>query len=255
MKRKTIAICVTGYDDQNEITKIMGAKARCKELGYNVLTFFNSQRKPELNLDLVIPEDIMNGEMQVLRLINYDLLDGMIVFGESMLCPDMLVTITDECKKRGIPIVDIDDPMFDVCEKITLSNEKAMEDVIRHLVEDHGFTKIDFINGFKNNPQSDERLAAYKKVLTEHGIPVEEDRIHYGEFWRRAIECAKTIMARGELPEAIACANDTMAIFCMDTLKEAGYRIPEDVVVTGFDATIDSSLCKPTLTTARRAIY
>ena len=255
MKRKTIAVCVTGYDDQNEMMKIKGALDRCKELGYNLLTFFNSQRKPELNLDLVIPEDIINGEMQVLRLINYDLIDGIIVFGESMLSPDMLDEIAAEAKKRGIPMVDIDDPMFDVCEKITLSNENAMEGVIRHLVEDHGFTKIDFINGFKNNPQSDERLAAYKKVLTEHGIPIEEHRIHYGEFWRRAIICTKNIMARGELPEAIACANDTMAIYCMDTLKEAGYRIPEDVVVTGFDATLDSAQCKPTLTTARRAIY
>ena len=229
MIHKTIGICVTGYDDQNEITKIMGAKARCKELGYNVLTFFNSQRKPELNLDLIIPEDILNGEKMVVKLINYDLLDGMIVFGDSMLWPEMLEEVAAKCKEHGVPMVDIDDPSFDVCEKITLSNEKAMEDVIRHLVEDHGLTKIDFINGFKNNPQSDERLAAYK--------------------------CTKTIMARGELPEAIACANDTMAIYCMDTLKEAGYSIPDDVIVTGFDATFDSQQCSPTLTTARRAMY
>ena len=255
MRRKTIAVCVTGYDEQNEIRKIEGVLSRCRELGYNLLVFFNSQRKPELNLDLVIPEDIVNGEMQILRLINYDLIDGIIVFGESMLSDKMLFEIADKAKKRGIPMVDIDDPMFDVCEKITLSNEVAMEAVIRHLVEDHGFTRIDFINGFKNNPQSDERLAAYKKVLTEHGIPIEESRIHYGEFWRKSIECTKTIMMRKELPQAIACANDTMAIFCMETLKEAGYRIPEDIVVTGFDATADSVLCKPTLTTARRAIF
>ncbi|MBQ6675523.1 MAG: GGDEF domain-containing protein [Ruminococcus sp.] len=255
MKHKTIAVCVTGYDEQNEIMKIMGALSRCRELGFNLLTFFNSVRKPELNLDFVIPEDILNGEMQVLRLINYDLIDGIIVFGESMLSEKMLFEITEKAKARGIPMVDIDDPMYDICEKITLSNEYAMENVIRHLVEDHGLTKIDFINGFRNNPQSDERLAAYKKVLTEHGIPVEEDRIFYGEFWRKSIDCTKEIIARGELPEAIACANDTMAIFCMDTLKEAGYRIPEDIIVTGFDATIDSMECKPTLTTARRAIY
>ncbi|MBO6141460.1 MAG: GGDEF domain-containing protein [Ruminococcus sp.] len=255
MKRKTIAVCVTGYDEQNEIMKIMGALERCKELGYNLLTFFNSVRKPELNLDFVIPEDIVNGEMQVLRLINYDIIDGIIVFGESMLSDKMLFDIVKKAKEHGIPMVDVDDPMFDVCEKITLSNEFAMESVIRHLVEDHGFTKIDFINGFKNNPQSDERLAAYKKVLAENNIPIEESRIHYGEFWRKSIECTKEIIARGELPDAIACANDTMAIFCMDTLKEAGYRIPDDVVVTGFDATVDSMECKPTLTTARRAIY
>ena len=255
MKRKTIAVCVTGYDEQNEIRMIHGALSKCKELGFNLLTFFNSMRKPELNLDFVIPEDIVNGEMQVIRLINYDMIDGILVFGDSMLSSSMLFNVAAEAKKRGIPMVDIDDPSYNVCEKITLSNEHAMEAVIRHLVEDHGFTEIDFINGFKNNPQSDERLAAYKKVLTEHGIPIDESRIHYGEFWRRSIECTKDIIKRGKLPQAIACANDTMAIFCMDTLKEHGYKLPEDIVVTGFDATFDSELCTPTLTTARRAIY
>ena len=254
-KRKTIAVCVTGYDEQNEIMIIHGAREKCRELGFNLITFFNSMRKPELNLDLVIPEDIVNGEMQVIKLINFDMIDGILVFGDSMLSSSMLFNIANEAKKRGVPMVDIDDPSYDVCEKITLSNENAMEDVIRHLVEDHGFTEIDFINGFKNNPQSDQRLAAYKKVLTENGIPIDESRIHYGEFWRKSIECTENIIKRGKLPQAIACANDTMAIFCMDTLKEHGFRIPEDVVVTGFDATIDSTLCTPTLTTARRAIY
>lgn len=255
MKRKTIAVCVTGYDEQNEMIIIKGALDRCKQLGFDLLTFFNALRKPELNLDFVIPEDIVNGEMQILRLINFDMIDGIIVFGDSMLSEDMLMEIRQRAEENNVPIVNVDDPSHDICEKITLSNEFAMEAVIRHLVEVHGFTKIDFMNGFKNNPQSDQRLAAYKKVLTEHGIPIEESRIHYGEFWRKSIECTKEIIARGELPEAIACANDTMAIFCMDTLKEHGYRIPDDIVVTGFDATVDSVECTPTLTTARRAIY
>ena len=255
MKRATFAICVTGYDEQNEMMTIKGALDRCKQLDINLLIFFNPLRKPELNLNFEIPEDIVNGEMQILRLINFDMLDGLIVFGDSMLSEKMLFELRDRAKEKNVPMVNIDDPLHDICEKITMSNEFAMEAVIRHLVEDHGFTKIDFINGFKNNPQSDQRLAAYKKVLNEHNIPIDESRIHYGEFWRKSIECTEDIIARGELPEAIACANDTMAIFCMDTLKEHGYKIPDDVVVTGFDATLDSTICKPTLTTARRAIY
>jgi diguanylate cyclase (GGDEF)-like protein len=56
-----------------------------------------------------------------------------------------------------------------------------------------------------------------------------------------------------EWPQAIVCASDTMAFFCMDYLKEMGLSIPEDIIVTGFDGIKDCELCTPKLTTVRRA--
>lgn len=44
-----------------------------------------------------------------------------------------------------------------------------------------------------------------------------------------------------------------MAIFCMDELKNQGYSIPEDIIVTGFDGIADSELYSPTVTTVRRS--
>lgn len=55
------------------------------------------------------------------------------------------------------------------------------------------------------------------------------------------------------MPQAIVRANDTMAIFCMDYLQENGYRIPEDIVVTGFDGLNDCEAYKPAITSVRRA--
>ena len=36
-------------------------------------------------------------------------------------------------------------------------------------------------------------------------------------------------------PEVIICANDTMAMTICDCLREKGYRVPEDVAVSGYD--------------------
>lgn len=100
MKRRTFAICVTGYDEQNEMMTIKGALDRCKQLDINLLIFFNPLRKPELNLNFEIPEDIVNGEMQILKLINFDMIDGLIVFGDSMLSEKMLFELRDRAKEK-----------------------------------------------------------------------------------------------------------------------------------------------------------
>ena len=52
-----------------------------------------------------------------------------------------------------------------------------------------------------------------------------------------------------ELPDAIVCANDSMAVGVMDALKRYGKRIPEDVIVTGFDGIWQGQFNDPVLTT------
>ena len=60
-------------------------------------------------------------------------------------------------------------------------------------------------------------------------------------------------MAEGKHPEAIICGNDDMAHGIMDVLKKAGYKIPEDVKVCGFDNGEHSQLDRPSLTTVDKS--
>ena len=256
MKRKTIAVCVTGFDLEYETDVVYGVYKKCQELGLNLLVFFNPTRKPQRGIDLVISEAIANGEMSVFKLMDYDNIDGIVIFGESLLDEGTYFDIANKAREHGIPLINVDDLFHDQEKRIILSNKYAMSSVVEHLIVDHGLTKIDFISGFEfDNIQSDERLDAYKATLKKHGLPIEKDRIYYGEFWRKAIDCTEEILKKPELPEAIVCANDTMAFFCMDTLKEHGYKIPEDIIVTGFDGLKDCKNYSPTPTTVRRATF
>lgn len=253
MKRKTIGVCVTGYDWECETRVIYGMYNRCMELDINLLVFSNLIRKPDLYVDTSLPEDVIRGECEIYNLINYELLDGIAIFGDSIIDEKVLFDVTRRAKEHGIPVVNINDNIHDICTNVILSDRYAMEAVVRHLVDDHGLKKINFISGFKGNIQSEERLEAYKKVLSENGIPIEESRIGYGEFWKKAYECTEKFLTSGDLPEAIVCANDSMAIFCMDCIKDHGYKIPDDIVVTGFDAINDCEMYSPSFTTVRRA--
>ncbi len=60
--------------------------------------------------------------------------------------------------------------------------------------------------------------------------------------------------AGGELPDALICANDQMAIGVLRALADKGIRVPDDIAVVGFDDIFPASLCDPPLTTVHQAI-
>ena len=253
MKRKNIAVCVSGFNWENESRIVNWIYEKCRSLDINLLIFATMIRKPEFNSELSLPESVILGETEIFNLINYDTTDGIIILGESIIDESVLTSVQEKAGTHGIPVVNVNDPVHTLDKNVLLSDKIAMEFIVRHLVEDHGLRKINFMGGFPGNLQTEERLAAYKKILTENNIPIEENRISYGEFWKKAYECTEEIINSGELPEAIVCASDTMAFFCMDCLKNHGYKIPDDIVVTGFDGINDCEAYSPTLTTARHA--
>jgi len=253
MKRRTIAVCVTGFNWEYESKVVSGIYERCTQLDVNLLAFAPLMHKLDLNIGSSLPESFVRGETEIFNLINCDIIDGIAILGDSMIDEKSIYSIAEKARAHNIPIVNINDPQHPLEHNVFLSDKNAMEFVIRHLIEKHGITKIGFIGGFPGNLQTEERLAAYKKVLTEHNIPINEDYITYGHFWKDSVQCAEQLLALDDKPGAIACASDTMALFVMDYLKGNGYRLPRDMVVTGFDGVKDCDVYFPTLTSVRRS--
>lgn len=105
--------------------------------------------------------------------------------------------------------------------------------------------------------------------MREAGIRIDEDssgRVVPGDFTggsgseraARMLERARqrTGSRNGaflrELPTAIFCANDAVAMGCMEALRDGGVRVPEDISVVGFDDLLISGLTRPALTTVRQ---
>ena len=131
----------------------------------------------------------------------------------------------------------------------------ALRPLLRHLLEDHGLKRICFLAGYKGHPDSERRLQVFREEMAAHGITVDEQKdITYGNMWLNCgPEAYKALFSDPDhIPEAVACANDYMAVGLMRTLRENGLRVPEDVIVTGFDNAPSVALNEPTLTTVEQ---
>ncbi|MCR5292360.1 MAG: substrate-binding domain-containing protein [Eubacterium sp.] len=105
--------------------------------------------------------------------------------------------------------------------------------------------------GFKGNPFSIQREEVFKKILADNNIPFDDSMISYGEFWADPTrEATKEILKRDVIPDAIICANDIMAINVSAVLQDNGYRVPEDVMVSGFDGFEEVFYVSPKIATS-----
>ncbi len=132
---------------------------------------------------------------------------------------------------------------------IRIDNRAAAKTMVNYLLS-LGHKRIGVISGLKDNPHAIDRLEGYKEALAEAGIPFEKDLVAEGDFtmWS-GLNAAFQFCNMKVRPTAIFSMNDEMAIGAMQTLKNQGIRIPEDMSVTGFDDIAYSKYSDPSLTT------
>ena len=114
-----------------------------------------------------------------------------------------------------------------------------------------GHERIGYISGPATYINAQERLAAFRYGLWENGLSFDERLCVEAERW--SYEGGKNamlaIMQAERRPTAVCAASDMMAVGALETARQLGLRVPEDVSIIGFDD-IDMGLyCVPALTT------
>jgi LacI family transcriptional regulator len=122
-----------------------------------------------------------------------------------------------------------------------------------HLVS-LGHRRVGFINGPSDHRAAMLRYDGFVAALREAGIEG-DPWLANGDFtFKSGVDAAEQLLrSRVELT-ALACANDDMAAGAMLALHRAGFDIPGDISVTGFDDTPMSEIVWPPLTTIRQPI-
>lgn len=135
--------------------------------------------------------------------------------------------------------------------------ETDLEIITDHLVELHKFTEIDLLAGPADNQSSLERINGYKKSLISHGIPFDENRVIFGDFWMDSGEtlAKEYISGKRKFPQAVVCCNDYMAYGLCDMLIHNGISIPQDITVIGYEYVGERFYHTPILTTFQRNRY
>ena len=118
-----------------------------------------------------------------------------------------------------------------------LADRQAIKDVTNHFIKDHGFTKICHMTGRWELHDARDRYLGYEEAMLEAGLDVTDDMVFYGDYWyNKASDAVDYFTHDGtDLPQAIVCANDFMAVAVCIELKNRGIRVPEDVCVSGYD--------------------
>jgi PAS domain S-box-containing protein len=174
----------------------------------------------------------------------WDLVDGWIVIHYS----DNLDMLT----QTGRPFVTVDMSTPELsCPAVMADNYNSMLETVDHLI-DHGHTRIAFV-GCLRNLSIWQRYQGYQAALSVHGIPLDPQLVvsvddnlegdgRAGAL--RLIEC-------GMPCTAVVAGTDRNALGLMEIVQAAGYRIPEDLAVAGFDDINLAQFATSPLTTVR----
>ncbi|MCR5586696.1 MAG: substrate-binding domain-containing protein [Lachnospiraceae bacterium] len=195
-----------------------------------------------------IEADEKNVEAAVFDLIDYKKTDVIVLMDEKLRNKDNAAVILAKAKENNVPVVVINGE-YEGCVNLKFDYSQGFENVCRHVIEAHGKKKVHFIGGMPNNSFSEERKNVFKKVVEENGITFDESMTSYGYFEsEHTARATEEIIKSGNIPEAIICANDVMAIKATAVLLKNGIKVPEQVLVTGFDGIEEIKFVTPKIT-------
>jgi len=122
----------------------------------------------------------------------------------------------------------------------------------RHLI-DLGHTAIATITGPRDEECVQDRLDGYLQAMAEAGLERDSLPAVTGDWSAESgYEATRKLLNVGRPITAIFAQNDLMAIGAIRALREAGYQVPADISVIGFDDIPLISFIDPPLTTIRQ---
>ena len=247
---KHIAVILAGIDEEYQQGVLDGIIACAKEQQTNIACFnaFGG----------VLGSSLYDaGEYNIYRLIRFSRFDGAILLTNTISDAAERQRVLERVRESGIPAAILDDRNAEGFYQIRIHNRQAMRQITEHIILRHGAKRLCFLAGTPGNPEADLRKQAFLDVMAEHRLPVSEEDIFSGEFRPAGgAKAAETLLRSGKpLPDAIIAANDAMALEAIRTLEQNGIRIPEDILVTGFDNTLFAQYHCPALTTVSRPLF
>ena len=256
MHRKKIAVLMASIDREYQQDFASGLASAGAKLGMDIC-IFNSQG--HMNVAISTSEV---GESMIYDLADLNDFDGIISMPATMGSDIAIKKLYEVISPlKGKPHVSIDVPQ-EGAVTIQFNDRISMEEITEHIISEHGARKIAFVSGPLNSSVATERIDACRNVLKRHGLSLDDELIFDGQWTRIGGRNAaeKLLELGGELPDAIICGNDDMALSVIECLNEHGIRVPKDIAVTGFDALREAvmrgltTICRPIDRSARKAI-
>jgi len=243
--KKVLGLCVLSINDEYIVELMHHLHNECIRTNNKLMVFGSGVNSFDTGISQA-------GAFALFNIINYDLIDALVIVKNRFIFDDVLNRLVTKAKEKGVPVILINGDRDD-CYNITLDGLNVLEKILRELILVNEIKDVFFLAGVPGEKTNDERFDVFKRVCKEAGITVTDKMVGKGEYWERpTAEVIKTIIRENRVPKLIVCANDVMAIEAARILTSNGYKIPEDVMITGYDGIEMSKFNSPSITTCAK---
>ncbi|WP_347549144.1 GntR family transcriptional regulator [Pseudalkalibacillus hwajinpoensis] len=236
-KSKKIAIITTYLSDYIFPSIIRGAESYLSHRDFQVSVYSTNNS--------------VENERRILEKILAQKIDGVIIepTKSAFLNPNLHYYFNLEC--LNIPYIMIN-AFYDELEppSLIMNDEEGGYIQTDHLIQlGHrdilGFFKVDDVQGLK-------RMKGYIKAHRDHHLLVDPSNIityNSEEKMTRPVKKLKEIVLRNNLPSAVVCYNDELAIMLLEVFRESNLRVPDDISIVGHDDSFLAQASEVKLTT------
>lgn len=179
-----------------------------------------------------------------------DRVDGLVVMGRTVGDDVVAALATPE-----LPVVVLARPPVGDIPAVRAANMATADSLARHVIE-HGRRHLAFLGDPDQSPDVRERWRGVRRAIRRAGLDGAAAPVPCGGFdIDHGHKAGLDLFASGNPIDAVMCANDEVAAGLMRAATASGLRVPEDVIVTGWDDTQMAARLHPALTTARQPMH
>ncbi len=244
--KKKIAVFANGWGYEYVRTVMKGIEKAAKEEGVDVFVYINySTYGDDLGEN--------SGELNIFKLPNLKQFDGVLIMANSFNDARELKYLRDKILKLSIPAISLEYELEDI-DYLGTDNFTGMYELTEHLLAEHGCKNIVYIGGPREHSENQIRMRAVLAAADQYKIKISSSNIIYSDWSDSGarLRIAEWYQKYKTIPDAIICANDTTAMGACNWVEDQGFRVPKDVIITGYDAIEAGQLFYPVLTTVNR---
>lgn len=239
-KKIAVFICAISFSNQKKILEGILHEAKEEDLDVFVFTCHVNHSASYMKI---------NGAFSVMTLPDFSKFDGAIIMKSTIRQPEIVDELVRKIRDSKVPAVSIEEEL-DGMHYVGISDYEAQKKIVDHVINEHHARNICYVTGLLDSNDGKERFRAFKDSIKEHGIEYDEESVYYGNYINDSgKDAVRHFLKSKKNIDAIICANDGMALGVIGELSKAGIRVPEDVMVTGFDNDTYSRYSLPMLTT------
>ena len=232
-RSQTVAIVVPNIVHELYPVVARGVSDVLRPLGYQVALYDT--------------DHVRSVETQVVRSIAERVTDGAVIFGYPLARSDAR-TLTG----LGIAVVNggLDDDLPRPWDTVRVAQPEAMRAITEQMAGQYG-GPVAYVGGPPDHSTSAVRETGFRAGMQAAGLDVDESLVTpVDEYsWPQARDHFQLLIGDHRRPRLVICANDLLAIGVIAAVRARGWRVPDDVAVTGYDNIVAAGMSVPPLTT------